>query len=66
MEDKYKKSIDCNNPKGLPESHCQGKKKKMNEDSYQKIVKQLRKSVGIFKQADTFEKKIIEVHCQMV
>lgn len=31
--DKYKKSIDCNNPKGFSQrAHCQGKKKKMNED----------------------------------
>jgi len=31
--DKYKKSIDCDNPKGFSQrAHCQGKKKKMNED----------------------------------
>ena len=31
--DKYKKSIDCNNPKGFSQrAHCQGKKKKMNEE----------------------------------
>ena len=30
--DKYKKSIDCDNPKGFSQrAHCQGKKKKMNE-----------------------------------
>jgi hypothetical protein len=30
--EKYKKSIDCNNPKGFSQrAHCQGKKKKMNE-----------------------------------
>jgi len=30
--DKYKKSIDCDNPKGFSQrSHCQGKKKKINE-----------------------------------
>jgi hypothetical protein len=29
---KYKNSIDCNNPKGFSQrAHCQGKKKKMNE-----------------------------------
>jgi hypothetical protein len=29
---KYKKSIDCNNPKGFSQkAHCQGKKKKMHE-----------------------------------
>ena len=53
--DKYKKSIDCNNPKGFSQkAHCQGKKKKMNEDKQiKKIVKQLRKSVKSHaKQAD--------------
>ena len=31
--DKYKKSIDCSNPKGFSQrAHCQGKKKKMNEE----------------------------------
>ena len=31
--DKYKKSIDCNNPKGFSQrAHCQGRKKKMNEE----------------------------------
>ena len=61
--DKYKKSIDCNNPKGFSQkAHCQGKKKKMNEDrQIKKIVKQLRKSVKSHaKQADTLEKKITE------
>lgn len=30
--EKYKKSIDCNNPKGFSQkAHCQGRKKKMNE-----------------------------------
>ena len=31
--DKYKKSIDCDNPKGFSQrSHCQGRKKKMQEE----------------------------------
>lgn len=31
---KYKKSIDCNNPKGFSQrAHCQGRKKKMSEDA---------------------------------
>ena len=31
--EKYKKSIDCNNPKGFSErAHCQGQKKKMTEE----------------------------------
>jgi hypothetical protein len=30
---KYKKSIDCSNPKGFSQkAHCQGRKKKLNED----------------------------------
>jgi len=30
---KYKKSIDCDNPKGFSQrAHCQGRKKRMNED----------------------------------
>ena len=58
---KYKKSIDCNNPKGFSQkAHCQGKKKKMNEEKDKrlvKIVKQLRKSVkNHAKQADYIEK----------
>ena len=31
--DKYKRSIDCNNPKGFSQrAHCQGRKKKIEED----------------------------------
>ena len=31
--DKYKKSIDCNNPKGFSQrAHCQGRKKKVSEE----------------------------------
>lgn len=31
--DKYKRSIDCGNPKGFSQrAHCQGRKKKMNEE----------------------------------
>ena len=31
--EKYKKSIDCDNPKGFSQrAHCQGKEKKVNED----------------------------------
>ena len=41
--DKYKKSIDCDNPKGFSQS-CQGKKKKVSEetkyDKYDKEKKQ--------------------------
>ena len=31
--EKYKRSINCDNPKGFSQrAHCQGRKKKMNED----------------------------------
>jgi hypothetical protein len=34
--DKYKKSINCKDPKGFSQrAHCQGRKKKMNEQSFQ-------------------------------
>ena len=47
--DKYKKSIDCNNPKGFSQrAHCQGKKKKVSEatkyDRYDKEKKQFAKT----------------------
>jgi hypothetical protein len=47
--DKYKKSIDCSNPKGFSQkAHCQGKKKKMNEvtkyDRYDAEKKQFAKA----------------------
>jgi hypothetical protein len=35
---KYKKSIDCDNPKGFSQrAHCQGRKKKMSEESKEPI-----------------------------
>ena len=38
--DKYKKSIDCSNPKGFSQkAHCAGrKKKKMNENAAQQAA----------------------------
>ena len=37
---KYKKSIDCNNPKGFSQkAHCAGKKKKMTEESNPRIAR---------------------------
>ena len=47
--EKYKKSIDCNNPKGFSQrAHCQGKKKKVSEESkydrYDKEKKQFAKA----------------------
>ena len=45
--EKYKKSIDCNNPKGFSQrAHCQGKKKKVSEEpdykSRDKILKKAK------------------------
>ena len=45
--DKYKKSIDCNNPKGFSQrAHCQGRKKKVSEEpdykSRDKILKKAK------------------------
>ena len=38
--DKYKKSIDCDNPKGFSQkAHCAGKKKKMTEESNPRIAR---------------------------
>ena len=38
--EKYKKSIDCDNPKGFSQrAHCQGKKKKMNIREYKEPIK---------------------------
>ena len=47
--DEYKKSIDCNNPKGFSQrAHCQGRKKKVSEetkyDRYDKEKKQFAKA----------------------
>jgi hypothetical protein len=47
--DKYKKSIDCNNPKGFSQrAHCQGRKKKVSEetkyDKYDREKKQFAKA----------------------
>ena len=39
--DKYKKSIDCNNPKGFSQkAHCQGKKKVSEATKYDKYDKE--------------------------
>ena len=39
--DKYKKSIDCNNPKGFSQrAHCQSKKKVSEESKYDKYDKE--------------------------
>jgi GNAT superfamily N-acetyltransferase len=45
---KYKRSINCNNPKGFSQrAHCQGRKKKTNEDEdVSKFVKNKLKAAG--------------------
>ena len=47
---KYKKSINCSNPKGFSQrAHCQGRKKKTNEDEYGdagKFIKNALKKAG--------------------
>ena len=46
--DKYKKSIDCNNPKGFSQkAHCAGKKKKVDESISIKDAKKLRKASSL-------------------
>jgi hypothetical protein len=35
---KYKDSIDCNNPKGFSQkAHCQGRKKRVKEERFENI-----------------------------
>jgi len=41
--EKYKKSIDCNNPKGFSQkAHCQGRKKKVKEEIEESEVKDIK------------------------
>lgn len=43
--EKYKKSIDCNNPKGFSQkAHCQGKKKHAKEEVEEEVDEDLRES----------------------
>jgi hypothetical protein len=43
--EKYKKSIDCNNPKGFSQkAHCQGKKKESKEEIEKEVDEDLRES----------------------
>ena len=47
--DKYKKSIDCNNPKGFSQrAHCQGRKKKVSEEPDYKSRDKILKKVNLF------------------
>jgi len=43
--EKYKNSIDCNNPKGFSQkAHCQGKKKESNENVEEEVDEDLKES----------------------
>ena len=43
--EKYKNSIDCNNPKGFSQkAHCQGKKKESKEEVEKEVDEDLRES----------------------
>ncbi len=43
--EKYKKSINCNNPKGFSQkAHCQGKKKESKEEVEKEVDEDLRES----------------------
>jgi len=44
--DKYKKSIDCSNPKGFSQkAHCQGRKKKLKE--FREDIKEYMSPYGV-------------------
>ena len=52
---KYKKSIDCDNPKGFSQkAHCQGKKKKMNEESNPRIPRKKGQPANSKKHSDLY------------
>ena len=58
--DKYKKSIDCSNPKGFSQkAHCQGRKKKVNEetryDRYDSEKKRFAKSDARMKHGKNYK-----------
>ena len=53
--DKYKKSIDCNNPKGFSQkAHCAGKKKSMNEMSNPRIPRKPGQPANSKKHSDLY------------
>ena len=58
---KYKKSIDCNNPKGFSQkAHCAGRKKR-NEvmDDIKNLNKLIEEEISaLFKKADDFKKNM--------
>ena len=52
---KYKKSIDCNNPKGFSQkAHCQGKKKRMTEESNPRIPRKKGQPAKSKKHSDLY------------
>ena len=57
---KYKKSIDCNNPKGFSQkAHCAGRKKRtesMNEESLKNIIQE--EIAAIFQKTEDFKKNM--------
>ena len=67
---KYKKSIDCNNPKGFSQkAHCAGKKKKMTEESNPRIARKKGQEAinGIMEVAgDTASPSAYEVAGQLI
>jgi len=57
---KYKKSIDCNNPKGFSQkAHCAGKKKRVTEgkvdQQFNKIIRTLRTTLRRLNDDDSYE-----------
>ena len=55
---KYKKSIDCNNPKGFSQkAHCAGRKKRESKMDIKGLVKQVVKEVVIENQLNVFLEK---------
>ena len=56
--DKYKKSIDCNNPKGFSQkAHCAGKKKRESIMNIKSLVKETVKQVVAERQMNLFVEK---------
>jgi len=56
--DKYKKSIDCNNPKGFSQkAHCAGRKKRETIMNLKSLVKETIKEVVVERQINLFVEK---------
>ncbi len=53
--DKYKKSINCDNPKGFSQrAHCQGKKKKVDEENNPRIPRKPGQPANSKKHSDLY------------